>query len=155
LNPRPTTQLAEDTCAELWLRRSLAAKLHNWAAAGYPFEICGLLIGRLHGQEVETVRVTRGRNLVQERRRDRYLLDPDDFLAADRQAQAEGLEIVGFWHTHPDHPARPSQVDLEAAWEGYSYVIIATMATGAVELRSWRLQGGRFVQQIVHQEEQT
>jgi proteasome lid subunit RPN8/RPN11 len=155
LNPRSTTQSAEDTVAELWLPRFLAAQLDRWAAAGYPFETCGLLIGRFHGQDVETVRVTRARNLVRERRRDRYLLDPDEFLAADRESRAEGLEIVGFWHTHPDHPARPSQVDLEAAWEGYSYLIIATKETGAVDLRSWRLQGGRFVQQIVHQEEQT
>jgi len=155
LNPRSPTQLADDTSGQLWLPTSLAAQLEKWAAAGYPFEICGLLIGRHHGHEVETVSVTSAQNLARDRRRDRYLLDPDDFLAADREAQADGLEIVGFWHTHPDHPARPSQVDLDAAWEGYSYLIIATNATGAVELRSWSLQGGRFVQQVVRREEQT
>jgi proteasome lid subunit RPN8/RPN11 len=113
------------------------------------------MIGRHQGQAVDVVHVTRARNLVLERRHDRYLLDPDDFLAADRQARTAGLEIVGFWHTHPDHPARPSQTDLDAAWEGYSYLIIATTAKGAVEHRSWHLQGGRFVEQIVHQEVET
>lgn len=153
LNESRTAEPAEDASAELCLPAALAARLERWAAQGHPEEVCGLLIGRSNGRRVETVRVTRGHNLNRERPRDRYLLDPADFLAADRGARADGLEIIGIWHSHPDHPALPSQTDLKAAWQGYSYLIIATTASGAVDLRSWRLEGDRFLEQAVTNEE--
>lgn len=86
-------------------------------------------------------------NLNHERPHDRYDLDPAGFLAADREARSAGLEIVGIWHSHPDHPARPSATDLAGAWEGWSYVIVAVTADGAGELRSWRLEDGRFAEE--------
>lgn len=141
--------------ADLGLRlpRRLLSELEQRAAAGYPYEVCGLLIGRNGATSSEAMRVVEARNLNRERPRDRYLLDPDDFLAADRAALLEGLEIIGFWHSHPDHPARPSATDLEAAWAGYTYLILTTTATGAGEVRSWRLRNERFVEEIVHLED--
>lgn len=134
---------------ELHLSKALQGRLARLARRGHPHEVCGLLVGRVAGECVAVDRVREARNLNQERAGDRYELDPADFLAVDAEARRDGLEIVGIWHTHPDCPARPSSTDLAAAWEGYSYLIVAVAASGEVDLRSWRLDGGRFHEEPV------
>ena len=133
----------------LVLPSSLRRDLESWIGGGYPAETCGLLLGRAERGRTETRKVVRARNLNQERARDRYDLDPADFLAADQAARQEGLEIVGVWHSHPDHPAEPSETDRASAWEGWSYVIVEVTARGVAALRSWRLDGERFVEEPV------
>jgi proteasome lid subunit RPN8/RPN11 len=129
------------------LTPSTTADLHRFAADSYPDEGCGVLVGRADGGDVEVVEVTRGRNLVTERSRDRYELDPRAIVAAERSARGRGLDIVGFWHTHPDHPARPSGFDTERAWPEYVYVICAVTAAGVGMVRAFRLEeGGGFVE---------
>lgn len=91
----------------------------------YPHECCGLLIGRAESEKKEVVEIYRAENLNHERAKDRYELNPKDFLSADRYGHKKNMKIVGIYHSHPDHPARPSAVDTERAWEGYSYVIVA------------------------------
>jgi proteasome lid subunit RPN8/RPN11 len=124
-------------------------QLEAWARHGYPLESCGLLLGREvpGGREVTAVR--QARNLNTARAHDRYELDPEDFLAADLAARAAGLEVVGVWHTHPDHPARPSETDLAAAWPGWSYLILAVQAGQVAALRAWRLAGEAFVEEEI------
>ena len=133
----------------LVLPEDVRRDLVTWIGGGYPEETCGLLIGRTHLGRTETARAMRARNLNRERARDRYDLDPADFLEADAAARAAGLEIVGVWHSHPDHPAEPSETDRAAAWEGWSYVIVEVTSAGASALRSWRLAGERFVEEPV------
>jgi len=147
--------LAETSDSYLDLPASSALILKSWSAEAYPHEACGLILGQTDGARIGAVRVTQAENLNRDRPEDRYILNPEDFLAADRSARQEGLEIVGIWHTHPDHPAEPSGADLAGAWEGYSYVIITTTASGAVDLRSWRLSSGQFVEETVRREEST
>ncbi|MEM7355468.1 MAG: M67 family metallopeptidase, partial [Acidobacteriota bacterium] len=110
----------------LHLPDALRHELARLVEASYPFEACGVMVGRTEAERVLVEDIFQARNLNVERARDRFLLDPQDFLAADKAARARGLDIVGIWHSHPDHPARPSITDLEAAWEGYSYLIIST-----------------------------
>jgi proteasome lid subunit RPN8/RPN11 len=126
--------------------------LRERAAAGYPHETCGVLVGRSTAGRIEVVRQEPAANLDRERARDRYLLDPEAFLRIDAAAREEGLDVVGIWHSHPDHPARPSATDLERAWEGWAYVIVSVGAGGARELRSWTLAAGAFVEQSVVEE---
>lgn len=129
----------------LTMQRRAMDSMVRLAEEGYPNEACGLLIGTpgsaqagaAAGPRVE--RLATAKNLRQERAADRYLLDPQDFMAADEAARRDGLEIVGIWHSHPDSPAWPSVTDLEAAWEGYSYVIVSIRQGNLAELRSWRL----------------
>jgi proteasome lid subunit RPN8/RPN11 len=130
----------------LHLPQALRRDLEAWARAGYPHEACGLLLGRSNGEDVYAKVVTQARNLNVERARDRYELDPEDFLRADARARREGIEIVGVWHTHPDHPARPSETDLVQAWERWSYLILSVNGSGVGEARAWRLNGGSFVE---------
>jgi proteasome lid subunit RPN8/RPN11 len=128
----------------LVLPSEVRAEIEGWIRAGYPEETCGLLIGRHHNGRTETARATQAKNLNRQRARDRYELDPADFLAADLGARESGLEIVGVWHSHPDHPAEPSETDRAAAWEGWSYVIVEVTRAGVAAVRSWRLQDERF-----------
>ena len=135
--------------SRLRLDDTTIAEINALARAEYPHEACCLLIGREAGGRTLVERVASCRNLAVDRLGDRYLLDPDDFRAADEAARREGLDIVGIWHTHPDHPARPSETDLEAAWPVYSYLIVSVTSAGVTERRAWRLEDERFIEQEI------
>lgn len=126
-------------------------RLIRLARKGYPHEVCGLLVGRERDLRTQIDRVTSARNLARDRPADRYLLDPDDFLAADIAARRAGREIVGIWHTHPDHPARPSPTDLASAWPGYTYLILSVRRDGVADVTAWQLDGDRFVERRVQE----
>ncbi len=135
----------------LQLPVELKRQLEMVVDAAYPFEACGVMIGSTGRRTVAVEDVFHARNLNVERARDRFLLDPQDHLAVDRVARRRGLDVVGFWHSHPDHPARPSATDLEAAWKDHSYLIVSTAAFGASVFRSWRLDDGRFLEERIEQ----
>ncbi len=130
---------------------AVRTELENLAREGYPHEVCGLLVGRFDAESIGVERITRARNLATDRLEDRYVLDPDDFLAADTAARVDGLEIVGVWHTHPDHPPTPSTTDWEAAWEGYCYVIVSVHRGEIDGVRGWELDGEGFIQKIIQE----
>ena len=111
---------------------------------GYPHEICGIMLGpRGRAEVTETRRV---RNIVVERARDRYELDPLEHIRAQREADDSGLDIVGYYHSHPDHPAHPSVFDSDRSWAGYVYVIVSVREGSAVDLNAFVPQkdGGPF-----------
>ena len=143
------TQTDRDSRGSVQLTVNLRTRLETLVHAGYPHETCGLLLGVRTGDAVAVRELVQARNLNRERARNRYELDPDDFLAADALARRQGIEIVGIWHSHPDHPARPSATDRDGAWAGWSYVIVSVGAEGVQELRSWRLNGERFVEEAI------
>lgn len=128
----------------LLLAEQARADLERWVRAGYPHETCGVLVGRNEGGLSRAARAAQARNLSGDRAGERYELDPGDFVAADSAARERGLAIVGIWHSHPDHPAEPSETDRAAAWEGWSYLILSVSARGVEASRSWRLVGGAF-----------
>ncbi len=76
-------------------------------------------------------------------RRQRYLVSAEQFLDADRRARAESLEVLGFFHSHPDAPAQPSSFDLEHAWDYYSYLIVSVANGTVADTRAWRLRADR------------
>lgn len=127
----------------------LRSELEGLAREGYPREVCGLLLGRHDNGSVRVARVTHARNLNTERAHDRFELDPLHLVEMDEVARKQGIEIVGVWHTHPDHPARPSETDLAFAWKGWSYLIASVGGEGVKELRSWRLDGDGFVEEEI------
>jgi len=98
-----------------------AVKAHG--AEGYPHEICGILLGPRGGRTATEAR--RARNIVVDRARDRYEIDPRDHIRIQKEADAGGLDILGYYHSHPDHPAQASRFDTERAWAGYVYVIVS------------------------------
>ncbi|HEX5215573.1 MAG TPA: pyridoxal-phosphate dependent enzyme [Vicinamibacterales bacterium] len=109
------------------------------AAAAYPNECCGALIGR--DARVETA--MRLDNVSDEGQRRRFLVSPAAYRAAESEADASSRQLLGFYHSHPDHPARPSDFDLAHAWPNFSYVIVAVHSGCVVDLRSWRLRADR------------
>lgn len=133
----------------LYLPQSARRELEHIVHAGYPLETCGLLVGSQSNNHVQVIRVVQAQNLNKERAHDRYELAPRDFMAADTEAHDAGLEIVGVWHSHPNHPARPSEVDRKSAWEGWSYLILSVKDDGVQDLRSWRLLSEHFVEEPI------
>lgn len=119
------------------------------ASLGYPDETCGLLLGRSDARQCTVLGQRAVPNAVSERAFDRFSIDPLDYLAAENAAAAAGMALVGVWHSHPDHPAFPSELDREMAWPDWSYVIVAVNQRGVVDLRSWRLSGRRFFEEEV------
>ena len=105
----------------------------------YPHECCGAMLGRA-GVVVEACPLP---NTTEEGPRRRFLVRPQDYRAAERRATERGLQLLGFYHSHPDHPARPSQYDLDHAWPVFSYVIVSVREGVAAELTSWRLREDR------------
>jgi len=117
-------------------------------ARGYPDEVCGALLGREvdavgNGALREVAAVVPLENRREDSRRNRFSLTPEDVLSAERAARDRRMELVGWYHTHPDHPARPSEFDREHAWPWYSYVILGVAASGPGEMTSWRLSDDR------------
>lgn len=115
--------------------------------AGYPDEACGVMIGRelpaATTTRTEVVRLVLADNAREDSRHNRYVIPPEAVLAAEKAARAEGLGVIGYFHSHPDHPARPSEFDREHAWPGLSYLIVSIRGGKAEDVRSWRLSDDR------------
>jgi proteasome lid subunit RPN8/RPN11 len=124
--------------------RDLLHMMLEQCRRGYPEERCGALLG--YGAEADVrviVRVLPLANQHDSERRTRYLIGPDEFRAAEAGARADGLDIIGFYHSHPDHPAIPSAFDREHAWPWYSYVIVPVHDRRPGVPRAWRLAEDR------------
>ena len=117
--------------------------LERHAAVSYPDECCGVLIGRSNGGSMFVERVLSVGNEREDSRHNRYLISPETILAAHKEARALGLDVLGYYHSHPDHPARPSEFDREHAWPGLSYLIVSVEKGTVVDRRSWRLSDDR------------
>lgn len=108
-------------------------------AEDYPNECCGFLVGRTDGEDVLVLRTVRAVNLREDSPRNRFEIDPGDMVKTDKAARRDGLGVVGFYHSHPDAPARPSEFDREHAWPGYCYVIVSVQNGLPKEMQNWRL----------------
>jgi proteasome lid subunit RPN8/RPN11 len=102
------------------IRRAEADAIAAQARAGYPHEVCGVLVGTARDGVVQVSRVVPVTNRETERPAVRYQIAPEDLIAVQRAARADTLDIVGYFHSHPDHPARPSETDRRIAAEGLS-----------------------------------
>jgi proteasome lid subunit RPN8/RPN11 len=133
----------------------LTAIAHE-AEAAYPDEMCGILIGRDNqggdGQWRLVERIEQVPNTFdpQERHR-RFSIEPLKLLEADKRAAASGQAIIGFYHSHPDHAARPSAFDTESGWPVYTYLIVAVQQGKAGDVTAWRIdeESKAFVEQAV------
>ncbi|MEE2940012.1 MAG: M67 family metallopeptidase [Planctomycetota bacterium] len=121
----------------LHLPRTLRAALERSAVDAYPREACGLLVGR-RGVSSEVLEVTEGRNIEADAGTERFTLDPVHLVDVERSARARGLEVVGVWHSHPDHDAVPGALDRAHALAGWSHLILSVRAGAPGESRCWR-----------------
>jgi len=120
-------------------------EIRRHGVADYPYECCGLLLGRYEtdGKKVvlETYPISNARE--ESAKRNRFLIQPEELLKGEKYARSRKLEVVGFYHSHPDSPAVPSQYDLEHAWPTYSYIIVKTVESKALDLFSWEQRPDR------------
>lgn len=105
----------------------------------YPHECCGALVGR-NRDVTATVPLP---NTTEEGPRRRFLVRPSDYRLAEERAGQLGEELLGFYHSHPDHPARPSQYDLDHAWPTFAYVIVSVAGGAARDMTVWWLRNDR------------
>lgn len=120
------------------------AAIDRHAEATYPDECCGVILGRqVDGKRIveELVEIENQWDEVERRRR--FLITPKQYMQAEKQATAAGLDLLGFYHSHPDAPARPSDFDREHAWPFYSYLIAGVSEGKTVELTGWQLKDDR------------
>lgn len=127
----------------LVLRAKETEIVHTHLCRTYPEEGCGVLVGRERNGVREVVHVVPVENRREDSRARRYLISPEQLLAADRSARAAGLEVVGFFHSHPDHPPEPSSFDRENAWPWYSYLIVSVQRGSVAGQSAWRLREDR------------
>jgi proteasome lid subunit RPN8/RPN11 len=126
----------------LRLPEGLLDEIRRHGEAAYPAECCGAMAGRSGGGSKEVALLAPAVN----RRTDdphRYLIAPDDLRRLEAELRAEGLEIVGYYHSHPDHPAAPSAYDTAHAWPWYSYLIVRIEQGRAREAASYTLDDDR------------
>jgi proteasome lid subunit RPN8/RPN11 len=138
--------MADETI--VWISGQLAERIRAHGAEAYPHECCGALLGRdSQATDPNVMREVLALLPLVNRRddspRNRFSVTAEDVLDADRAAQKQGLEVIGWYHSHPDHPARPSQYDQDHAWPWYSYVIVSVENGSPQEMTSWRLNDDR------------
>ncbi len=132
---------------ELVLSAELYTKIEREGAAAYPNECCGILYGRdvneggVARRIVDRIEPVRNEFEAGEQYH-RFLITPQTLMKAERTASEEGLLVVGFYHSHPDHPARPSQYDLDHGWPFYSYVIVSVLQREPDAMTCWVLDEG-------------
>jgi len=120
------------------------AQIRAHGERDYPSECCGLMLGRFadgRKQVVETYAISNARE--EEAKRNRFLIRPDELMRGEKYARDKGLDVIGFYHSHPDDVAVPSQYDLEHAWPTYSYVVMSVEKGQTVDLRSWEMESDR------------
>ncbi|HEV7476088.1 MAG TPA: M67 family metallopeptidase [Pyrinomonadaceae bacterium] len=111
----------------------------------YPYECCGLLLGSFSAGGLKTIAQVYPISNAREEaaKRNRFLIRPEELMRGERYAQQHSLEVVGFYHSHPDHPAVPSGYDLAHAWPMFSYIVVSIIAGAARDLRSWEMEPDR------------
>ncbi|MEP9411016.1 MAG: M67 family metallopeptidase [Candidatus Brocadia sp.] len=120
----------------LYIGNDKLREIEEQVKKSYPLECCGLLIGtNTGGKKVVGVRPVQNKNF--ERAHDRYVIERGDFERVDREAVKNGLQIIGVYHSHPDHPAIPSAYDTEHACSWFSYIIVAVEGGEKTDIKSW------------------
>jgi proteasome lid subunit RPN8/RPN11 len=139
---------------EVWISAELAGKIREHGVETYPYECCGALLGTDHDvlayAHQESRKISREVlslfplvNRRDDSPRNRFAVTADDVREAEKAASAQGLEVIGWYHSHPDHPARPSDFDRDHAWPWYSYIIVSVHMGVPQDMTSWRLKDDR------------
>ena len=127
----------------LKLRSDLAAKIQAHGMQTYPHECCGAILGRDANGSREVMALLPLANRRDDSPRNRFEVTPDDVQLAEKTARERKIELIGWYHSHPDAPAKPSEFDREHAWPWYSYIIVSIRTGQPREMNSWRLRDDR------------
>lgn len=131
-----------DQNSTIRIPKALEERIRAHGEQSYPNECCGALLGRDSGRlagERDITEILPLKNQHKDSPRNRFILTPEDVREAEAYSKRNEVELLGWYHSHPDAPARPSEFDREHAWPWYSYVILGVKAGRAEEMNSWRL----------------
>ncbi len=134
----------------LSISKEVLAKIHAHGGQAYPEEGAGFLLGTDGVQRIVQAIFPLTNSREDSARHNRYLITPEDYLKAELEADRLGLSLIGVFHSHPDHPNRPSEFDRDWAQPFFSYIITSVQSGKAIESRSWRLVEDRL--QFVEEE---
>ena len=123
--------------------RNLIQEIRAHGGWAYPHECCGALLGHSDGGEKKVMQVLPVENSVPENSERRYLITPEAYRRIEREADGQGLEFLGLYHSHPDHPSRPSQFDLDHAMPCWSYIIVSVAEGRPEGMHAWVLREDR------------
>jgi proteasome lid subunit RPN8/RPN11 len=127
----------------LKISEQLAGRIHAHGVETYPHECCGAILGRDGEAAREVLDLMPLANHRDDSPRNRFEVTPEDVRLAEKTARAQNLDLIGWYHSHPDHPARPSEYDRDHAWPWYSYIIISVQSGQPRDMNSWRLRDDR------------
>jgi len=114
-------------------------KIKKHGEKTYNEECCGAILGETSNGSYKVVELLEFNNERGENRERRYLISPKEYMRSEKSAVEKGLELLGFYHSHPDHPAAPSQFDTEHALPWFVYMIVSIQKGQAEKLTSWKL----------------
>jgi proteasome lid subunit RPN8/RPN11 len=137
----------------LTIEPDLLQRIHAHGEETYPEEGAGLLLGEADATSRLVADIFTLDNAREDSaRHNRYQLSPQDLIRVEKEADERGLDVIGVFHSHPDHPNQPSEFDREHALPWYSYLITSVEKGHAVESRSWRLLEDRsqFEEESIH-----
>ncbi|HVO73427.1 MAG TPA: M67 family metallopeptidase [Ignavibacteriaceae bacterium] len=109
----------------------------------YNEECCGAIFGYSNEYGKDVREIMKFKNEKDESRQNRYLISPAEYLSAEKTAKEKNLELIGFYHSHPDHPAVPSKFDTDHAFPWFLYIIVSVQKGKAADLRGWTLEESR------------
>lgn len=140
--------------SRLTIGTELRESIDRHALDSFPEECCGVLLGRKCSTDsalAEVYRVLPATNTDPGPRTRRYTIAPETLLEAHKEARRRGEEVLGYYHSHPDHPAEPSEWDRSTAGSGASYLIVSVDGERVTEHRCWRLRsdGSRFDEEFL------
>ena len=127
----------------LRLKKADLTQIKQIARQAYPHECCGILLGSTSADVKMVGRLVEAENQRSDSPANRYLIEPQLLIRVEKEIRGTGEEIVGFFHSHPDVPARPSAYDRDHAWPWYSYLIVSVIEKKVEEVLSWRLKENR------------
>jgi proteasome lid subunit RPN8/RPN11 len=127
----------------LRISNALVRRIHAHGVETYPNECCGALLGKDGETFREVVELLPLANRRDDSPRNRFEVTPSDVQMAEKKAREMRIDVIGWYHSHPNAPARPSEFDREHAWPWYSYVIVSVEESGPRDMKSWRLRGDR------------
>jgi proteasome lid subunit RPN8/RPN11 len=132
------------------IEQSILDQIKTHLENAYPHEACGFLLGNDIAGDRQITHIIEVENKSTENQRRRFVIDPLDYLRAEKQAAKESLALLGVYHSHPDHPAEPSVHDLEFAQPFFSYFIHSITSGSMTDTRSYRLNEGNFIEEQIH-----
>ncbi len=127
----------------LTIAQEIISKIKSHGEETYPEECCGVLLGKFENEQKVVFEILKIENSTESERKRRFLITAQDYLKAEKYAREKGFEIIGFYHSHPDHPAKPSDYDREHALPFLSYIIVSVENGIAKDVNSWVLKEDR------------